>query len=85
MEEIIYENKLEIIDILKIDIEGGERFLFDDRKSFSFLDKTRILVIEIHDEFNIRPRIYRILKDKNFMLLENGELSIAFNKNFFDT
>ena len=85
LEEIIYENKLEIIDILKIDIEGGERFLFDDRKSFSFLDKTRILVIEIHDEFNIRPRIYRILKDKNFMLLENGELSIAFNKNFFDT
>ena len=84
LEEIIYENKLEIIDILKIDIEGGERFLFDDRRSLSFLDKTRILVIEIHDEFNIRSRIYRILKDENFMLLENGELSIAFNMNFFE-
>ena len=66
-------------DILKIDIEGAERFIFDDRASQDFLDKTRVLVIEIHDEFNIRSSIYKELRKRGFSIVEQGELTLGVN------
>lgn len=80
--EIIKEYALEEITLLKIDIEGAERFIFEESANLSFLDKTKIIVIEIHDEFNIRQDIYKILKNNNFILIESGELTIAINKKF---
>lgn len=80
--EIIRDYSLEEITLLKIDIEGAERFIFEETANLSFLDMTKIIVIEIHDEFNIRQDIYKILKNKNFLLIESGELTIAINKKF---
>ncbi len=83
--EIVKNNKLKNITFLKIDIEGAERFIFDKENNLSFLKITKIIAIEIHDEFNIRETIYSILKENNFILFEtSGELTIAINKYFLN-
>lgn len=78
--EIINENKLNYISLLKIDIEGAERFIFKKENDLEFLKITQIIAIEIHDEFNVRNSIIEILIKNNFFLLESGELTIGVNK-----
>lgn len=77
--EIVIKNNLDRITLLKIDIEGAERFIFKDNVDLSFLSITKIIAIEIHDEFQIREEIYSILKKHNFILFETGELTIGMN------
>jgi FkbM family methyltransferase len=67
------------IDVLKIDIEGAERYLFQNNYFKTFLPKVKCLVIEIHDEYDIRRTIYDVLKENSFDFTEAGELTIAFN------
>ncbi len=78
--EIIKSNNLNNISILKIDIEGAERFIFNTANDLSFLAITQIIAIEIHDEFDIRNDINNILKENNFILFETGELTVGVNK-----
>jgi len=80
IDEIIRTNDLKYISLLKIDIEGAERFIFTKENNLSFLDKTQVIAIEIHDEFNIRETIHTILKEHQFFLFESGELTIGINK-----
>lgn len=49
MNYIIRENEIEIIDILKVDIEGSEYEVFSD--NYDWISKIRMLVIETHDRF----------------------------------
>jgi len=72
------------LDLLKIDIEGGERYIFEDTyRSKDILAKVKFIAMEIHDEFDIRKRIYHILKESNYDVFESGELTIGENKNRF--
>jgi FkbM family methyltransferase len=48
MPEIMSEHGVSTIDLLKIDIEGAEKEVFEDG-SESWLAKTGVLVIELHD------------------------------------
>jgi FkbM family methyltransferase len=84
IDEIIQENNLEYISLLKIDIEGAERFIFKKENDFSFLKKTQIIAIEIHDEFQVREEIYDILRMNGFFLFEAGETTIGLNKRSFN-
>ena len=68
----------ESIDLLKIDIEGAERFILTDKKTSDFLEKVKILALEIHDEFNIRSAIYDVLRQHQFTITNHGETTIAF-------
>lgn len=80
--DIFEKYKLEVIDILKIDIEGTEKKIFEKEEySNFFLQKTKFIAIEIHDEFNCREMIYESLKKNNFDFFEDGELTIGYNKN----
>lgn len=80
---LMQEHAFEIIDILKIDIEGSEKEVFTGSKTdVSFLSKTKCIAIEIHDEFDCREDIYNILKHYNFEFFDSGELTIGINKNF---
>ena len=81
--EIISENNLEYISLLKIDIEGAERFIFKRGQDVSFLKITQVVAIEIHDEFNIRDEIYTVLQSNGFFLFEVSETTIGLNKNIF--
>lgn len=81
IQEIMVDFNMNSIDLLKIDIEGAERFLIDPETDLSFLDVTKIIAIEIHDEFDIRDDIYSVLKSYNYLLFESNETTIAINKN----
>ncbi len=68
--------------LFKIDIEGGEKYLFEDEKQVrDFLSKTRFIAIEIHDEYDIRDKINGCLKDSGFEYFTTGDLTIGRNKN----
>lgn len=66
------------IDLLKIDIEGGEKDVFNG--DVSWLNSVKIIALEIHDEFNCRQDIERILNMYNFHLECSGELTVGINK-----
>ncbi|MDF7810185.1 FkbM family methyltransferase [Hymenobacter sp. YC55] len=69
------------IDLLKIDVEGGERFIFDEYKnSLHFLEKTKVIAIELHDEFNVSEGIIAILQRYKFEISRSGEYVIGINK-----
>lgn len=85
MSELITKHHLKTIDLLKIDVEGAERYIFDKKNNLNFLNQTKVIAIEIHDEFNIRNDIYKILKKYGFNLFEAGELSIGINHNLTET
>ena len=58
LQDIRFQNKIDCIDILKIDIEGGEVSLFKNQEFLELINtKVSNMVIEIHDEFNIREYI----------------------------
>jgi FkbM family methyltransferase len=71
------------VDFIKIDIEGGEKAIFDQDADISFLDKVKVIAVEIHDEFNIRDHIYEVLKAKDFILFNSTETTIAVKRNLF--
>ncbi len=79
MIEILKENNWNQLDFLKIDIEGAETFLIDPHVDLSFLSKTKVIAIEIHDETNSRSVICNLLKKEGFVLLEDNETTIAIN------
>lgn len=80
MMDLIKKYHVKNIDILKIDIEGAEKEIFDKEKSdLSFLNITKCLAIEIHDEFDCRKDIEDVLYEYNFELLKSGELTIGIN------
>lgn len=54
------EQNLELIDLLKIDIEGAEVELFEASYEY-WLKRTRIMVIELHE--NLRPGCEKIFFD----------------------
>lgn len=68
LQDICSISKIQHIDLLKIDIEGGERFLFSDNDFLNII-KTAVqyLIIEIHDEFNIRNDIYTKMDAGGFL------------------
>ena len=70
-------------DILKMDIEGAERFIFNDEEHVKrFLPKVRYLAMEVHDEYNIQEMILGILEKYNFSHSIYGERLIACNRDF---
>ena len=81
---IMQEYSMPRIDILKIDIEGAERFIFETNILKSFLHKVRYIVMEIHkNQFSgLDQKIYKLLTDFGFDYTPCGpELTIATNKN----
>jgi len=83
MAKIIDTYQLPFIDILKVDIEGAERLIFDDRKHLAtFLPQVRYLAMEIHEGNHSREKISAFLKDFDFEYFFYQELIIARNTAF---
>ncbi|HEX9513712.1 MAG TPA: FkbM family methyltransferase [Puia sp.] len=80
---LMKEHKMDVVDLFKIDIEGAESEIFRDDRDLLFLKKVKCLVLEIHDEFNSRERIYKILRSNNFMLFDSFEYTIGLNAEYF--
>lgn len=81
IDKIINDYNIGVIDFLKIDIEGSERFLIEPNTNLEFLKITRCIAIEIHDELGIREQIDQILYNYNFVIIIDGQTTIGFNQN----
>lgn len=80
--EILDQKKWEIVDILKLDIEGAEGLLFQDRNYAKFfLRRVCLLAIEIHEEYISKELVLEILKEEGFHMTPHGELHIGYNCN----
>lgn len=78
--QIMEENNLNEIDVLKIDIEGSEFEIFKENGTTDFLEKVKLLAIEIHDDAGPREKIISILRNHGFLLFEFSETVIGVNK-----
>jgi FkbM family methyltransferase len=77
LDTLITDFHLEVIDILKIDIEGAEDLIFLNSSDCEFLSNCNTVTIEIHDTSKIE-RYANIFKDHGFHWFVSGELFIAF-------
>jgi len=76
IDKIIEKYSLESIDLLKLDIEGAEKEIFDN--NCLWLYKVKTLVIELHDRFKLgcAMNFFSALNDHNYTLSIHGELLI---------
>ncbi|MEI7507991.1 MAG: FkbM family methyltransferase [Flavobacterium sp.] len=83
--QLVREYKYELIDILKIDVEGSEKQIFtSENANVDFLEITKCIALEIHDEFNCRNDIYKVLDNYGFSFFNKGELTIGINNNLLN-
>jgi FkbM family methyltransferase len=83
LEGILQKFNLDIIDILKIDIEGTEKDLFDDQIFMDCLVKfVKIISLEIHEEISNSERILTKLREGGFEINFKGETVFGVNKGF---
>jgi len=83
IQDIIQENNIDCIDILKIDIEGSEKEIFENDDRCDWLNITKVVALEIHDEVVNRESILRVFDKFGFEIVNEGELTYAINKKFF--
>lgn len=76
---LLSEHEIDFVDFLKIDIEGGEKNVFDEAIDLNWLKKVKVIAIEIHDEFNCGDQIETSLINAGFELTYSGELTIGVN------
>ena len=70
------------IDILKIDIEGSEKYLFENEElARKTLDKVNFLALEIHDEVVDRKLVVSLLEKLGFEYENFHETLVAHRKN----
>ena len=80
VQALLRQARWDSVDLLKMDIEGAERYLFaDDHAAAQTLGNVRFLALEIHDADDLRARIYRQLRQRGFEFFDSGELTIAHN------
>jgi FkbM family methyltransferase len=68
IDSIMQSNSLQEIDILKLDIEGAEKEVFENGFE-NWLPKTRLIIVEVHD--NMKKGFSLSLKDENLVFLNN--------------
>ena len=80
IQQIIVDHDIQNIDILKIDIEGGESQIFGSKTEYSnVLRITNFLAIEIHDEISSRIEIIDLISNY-FSIYFKGETLFGVNK-----
>jgi len=78
--DLLMSEKAAAIDILKLDIEGAEKKVFESNYE-SWLPKTRLLIIELHDK--IQPgsskALFNAISNYNFTCETKWENLLLFN------
>ncbi len=79
LDEILEKNNWETIDLLKIDIEGAEKELFEKNYE-NWIKKTKIIFIETHDRMkkNCSLTVVKTLCENNFILYNTTEGTLIF-------
>jgi hypothetical protein len=77
--EIMEEQQIDFIDVLKIDIEGAEKEVFSSDYDY-WLSKTRVIIIELHDSMKegCSKTFFESLGKYDFKTGISGENIICF-------
>lgn len=80
IDSILSSSNFDIIDILKIDIEGAEKSLFE-KKYENWLPKIRCIIIELHDRYypDCTEVVLKAMNQFDFWYFEKGENLIFMN------
>jgi FkbM family methyltransferase len=80
IDEILLDYNLNHIDLLKIDIEGGEKQLFECHYE-NWLPKTKCIVIELHDGITIgcSTSFFKAISRYDFSYFNRGENLLFIN------
>jgi len=81
IDSIVQENQINIIHILKLDIEGSEKELFESNYE-KWITITKFIIIELHEK--MRPgsekSVFNTIKKYNFKETRSGENVVFENK-----
>jgi FkbM family methyltransferase len=74
MDQLIKNHNIELIDLLKIDIEGSEHELFENNYE-NWLPRVKTIVIELHDQMraNCSKSFFKAISGFNYKLSTFGE------------
>lgn len=80
IDEILIEYNLEYLDLLKIDIEGGEKELFESNYE-NWLPKTKCIIIELHDGITkgSSKSFFNAISKYDFSYFNRGENLLFIN------
>lgn len=73
--ELLDQAGAESIDLLKLDVEGAEKELFEDEAAQRWIARTRAVIVELHDRFKpgCTQAVERALASQPFRRTQNGE------------
>ncbi|MDI5950674.1 FkbM family methyltransferase [Flavobacterium yafengii] len=80
IDEILIEHNLEYLDLLKIDIEGGEKELFESNYE-NWLPRTKCIIIELHDGITkgSSKSFFNAISKYDFSYFNRGENLLLIN------
>jgi FkbM family methyltransferase len=83
IDEILNQNNWDVVDIVKIDIEGAEKELFDSNFE-SWIPRTKCIIIELHDRMKkgCSKSFFKTISQYNFSCELRGENLILINLEF---
>ena len=77
---LLRESGRQEIDVVKLDVEGAEEEIFSpDANPRAWLDKTRLLAVEVHRE-EFLDTILPLLSAAGFLAFSDGELTVAVRR-----
>lgn len=81
LSDILNEHDISEIDILKMDIEGAEKYLLeDDRTQKLIFGRVLIFIIELHEEVYTENEFVKLLDKYDYTFLHEGETFFAVKK-----
>jgi len=83
IESIVKEMNWATIDLLKLDIEGSEKEVFE-KKYETWLPQTKMIIIEVHDHMRkgAAKSVFAAMNKYNFSFSMNHENLIFINQDF---
>jgi len=81
LDTLLKDSGLEKIDILKLDVEGAEKFIFS-QNSKQWIEKTDIMVIELHDRIipDCTAALYSAIEKNEWHEYIDGEQTVLIRK-----
>jgi FkbM family methyltransferase len=72
--ELIKQNNWPSVDFLKMDIEGSEKYLFEDKNYIdTLLQQINCIAVEVHPEYISEKEVAETLNNNHFTLSKTGE------------
>lgn len=76
-EELMHQHHIDTIDILKMNIEGAEKYLFEDAQTVHFfLPKVKVLMVQVHEDIVSVNRLLNIIHGFNFEYIVRQKKSV---------